>query len=133
MIAPSVGCHTMLFRFGLPSGACLELPIGQHISIKGFNQEGVMVSRQYTPTTSSETVGHFDVIIKIYPTGAMGNYLKNLKLGSMVPIKGPLGHLHYHGTCAQQQSRATPLAFAFALALSLHSLSSLSSSLNHPA
>ncbi len=87
----------MLFRFGLPEGYALGLPIGQHISIKGTNAEGKDVIRQYTPTTCENDVGHFDVIIKIYPNGQMGNYLKNLPLGTKVPVKGPLGSLHYNG------------------------------------
>lgn len=94
---PEVGLHTMLFRFGLPEGHALGLPIGQHISIKGTNLEGKEVIRQYTPTTCETDIGHFDVIIKIYPNGQMGNYLKNLPIGSMVSVKGPLGSLNYTG------------------------------------
>lgn len=90
-------CLTMLFRFELPAGAALALPTGQHITIKGVNAEGEDVMRQYTPTTNENTLGHFDVVIKIYPTGAMGNYLKNLPVGSMVDVKGPAGKFHYKG------------------------------------
>jgi cytochrome-b5 reductase len=97
VIAPEVGCHTMLFRFGLPLNHALALPCGQHISIKGFNESKAMVVRQYTPTTNEHTLGHFDVIIKIYPTGQMGNYLKNLPIGSFVELKGPNGNIRYKG------------------------------------
>jgi len=97
VISPDVGCHTMLFRFGLPPNTALALPCGQHISIKGYNDAKAMIVRQYTPTSNENTLGHFDVIIKIYPNGQMGNYLKNLPLGTMVEIKGPNGHLHYKG------------------------------------
>lgn len=88
----------MLFRFGLPSkNSTLDLPIGQHLSIKFTNEEKQLVARQYTPTTDENTKGHLDLIIKVYPKGQMGNYLKNLPIGSKVPFKGPLGSLEYKG------------------------------------
>eukprot|EP00461_Guttulinopsis_vulgaris_P000183 UN00183 len=97
LIPAEKGMLTMLFRFGLPQGYALALPTGQHISIKGFDAEGNVVFRQYTPTTNENTIGHFDVVIKIYPNGAMGNYLKNLPLNSDVEIKGPFGSFSYEG------------------------------------
>ena len=94
----SPGCAlTMLFRFELPAGSALALPTGQHITIKAVNAEGDEIMRQYTPTTNENVTGHFDVVIKIYPNGAMGNYLKELPIGSMVDIKGPQGKFHYKG------------------------------------
>ena len=100
MISPDVGLHTMLFRFQLPEGAYLALPIGQHLSIRAPTpgQDTAFVSRQYTPTTSVDTVGYFDLVIKISPTGVMGNYLKNLPTGSKVGVRGPSGSLQYKGS-----------------------------------
>lgn len=84
----------MVFRFGLPSkDAVLELPIGQHVSV----YKDAMTSRQYTPTTSEDTKGYFELMIKIYNDGQLGNYLKNLPLNTMVKFKGPQGHLVYNG------------------------------------
>lgn len=87
----------MLFRFQLPTGYSLALPTGQHITIKGQNADGDVIMRQYTPTTNEKTIGHFDVVIKIYPNGQLGNYLKNLPLNSDVEIKGPFGAFSYKG------------------------------------
>lgn len=87
----------MRFRFGLPEGYALNLPVGKHISLKCVDKDGNTVMRQYTPTTGQETVGYFDLIIKIYPNGVMGNYLKNLPLNNEVEIRGPNGLLEYYG------------------------------------
>lgn len=85
----------MLFRFELPAGKSLALPTGQHLSIRGKDSEGNPISRQYTPVTNENTVGYFDVVIKIYPDGQLGNYLKNLPVNSNVDIRGPFGAFHY--------------------------------------
>jgi len=62
--------------------------------------------RAYTPTSSIDEVGYFDLVVKIYfknvhpkfPNGgAMSQYLDSLPLGSVLDIKGPLGHIEYTG------------------------------------
>jgi cytochrome-b5 reductase len=90
----------MAFRFELPTGASLALPVGQHLSVRGTGSEGQVISRQYTPTTCEDHTGYFELVIKIYPTGQMGNYLKNLPVGSLVGVRGPSGSLQYHGAGA---------------------------------
>jgi cytochrome-b5 reductase len=42
----------------------LGLPIGQHVSVMA-EINGKQVSRSYTPTTSDEDRGHFDLLIKV--------------------------------------------------------------------
>ncbi|KAF2296771.1 hypothetical protein GH714_001813 [Hevea brasiliensis] len=63
--------------------------------------------RAYTPTSTIDVVGYFDLVIKIYckgvhpkfPNGGlMSQHLDSLPLGSIVDVKGPLGHIEYTGT-----------------------------------
>ena len=42
----------------------LGLPIGQHISVAA-EIDGKDVIRSYTPTTSDEDKGHFDLVVKV--------------------------------------------------------------------
>ena len=106
IIPSSEGMLTMLFRFELPAGKYLSLPTGQHLSIRGKDEEGNTISRQYTPVTNESTKGHFDVVIKIYPDGKLGNYLKNLPIDSMVEIRGPFGAFNYQGNGSVEIRRA---------------------------
>lgn len=53
------------YRFALPRpDDVLGLPIGQHISISAeINGKDIM--RSYTPTSSDDDLGHFDLLIKV--------------------------------------------------------------------
>ena len=53
------------YRFSLPNPeAVLGLPIGQHISVQA-EIGGKQVMRSYTPTSSDDDKGHFDLLIKV--------------------------------------------------------------------
>lgn len=105
---------TRRFTFGLPSkDQVLGLPTGQHVSLKytatvineetGKEEKKVMI-RSYTPVTDDTTaVGEFSLVIKVYrplppkfPNGGfMSQHLDDLKVGDMILMNGPKGHLHY--------------------------------------
>lgn len=53
------------YRFALPrSDDVLGLPIGQHVSVTAeINGKDIM--RSYTPTSSDDNLGHFDLLIKV--------------------------------------------------------------------
>lgn len=52
------------YRFGLPrNDDVLGLPIGQHITLI-VDINGKEVSRSYTPTSSDEDKGYFELVIK---------------------------------------------------------------------
>jgi len=97
---------TRLFRFALPSSQhCLGLPIGQHIYLSA-RINGSLVVRPYTPTSSDEDLGHFDLVIKVYfanvhprfpEGGKMSQHLDSLSLGDTIDVRGPSGHLDYQG------------------------------------
>lgn len=89
--------NTAIYRFALPRPTdILGLPIGQHISlaatIEGQPKE---VVRSYTPISSDETPGHFDLLIKSYPTGNISKYVASLMVGQTMKVKGPKGAMVY--------------------------------------
>lgn len=51
--------------------------------------------RSYTPITSDESKGHFDLIIKAYPTGNISKYVTGMKIGQMMDVRGPKGAMTY--------------------------------------
>ncbi|ORX54563.1 ferredoxin reductase-like protein [Hesseltinella vesiculosa] len=90
-----VNHNTSLYRFALPrSTDTLDLPIGQHISIVAVIN-GKEEKRSYTPTTGNDTFGHFDLVIKTYPTGLVSSYMEKLAPGDLVDIQGPNGAYFY--------------------------------------
>jgi len=89
-----VSPNTARYRFGLPRNAVLGLPIGQHVSVQA-EIGGKMVQRSYTPTSSDDDRGFFELMIKSYPTGNISKYFGDLTVGDMVSIKGPKGQMRY--------------------------------------
>ncbi|KAK7385239.1 hypothetical protein VNO78_30953 [Psophocarpus tetragonolobus] len=95
------------FRFALPKeNQVLGLPVGKHVFLYAHTDENNLVVRAYTPTSRPEEVGYFDLVVKIYfkgvhpkfPNGgAMSQYLESLEIGSVLDVKGPLGHIEYTG------------------------------------
>jgi len=88
---------TRLFRFALQSSEhILGLPIGQHMFLSA-EIDGKPVSRAYTPTSSDDEVGYFDLVIKVYPQGNMTRHLDTLNIGDTINVQGPRGRLTYQG------------------------------------
>jgi cytochrome-b5 reductase len=89
--------NTAIYRFKLPrENDILGLPIGQHISlaatIEGQPKE---VVRSYTPTSSDQDKGFFDLLIKSYDQGNISKHVANLKIGDKMKVKGPKGAMVY--------------------------------------
>ncbi|GAA5801066.1 NADH-cytochrome b5 reductase [Helicostylum pulchrum] len=83
------------YRFALPrKDACLGLPIGQHVSVMA-EINGKQISRSYTPTTSDDDLGHFDLLIKSYPQGNISKRFSELKVGDEMAVRGPKGNFNY--------------------------------------
>ena len=72
----------------------LGLPIGQHISVQA-EINGKQVMRSYTPTSSDDDKGHFDLVVKTYAQGNISLFLDKLQLGQNVRIRGPKGQFKY--------------------------------------
>lgn len=108
------------YRFALPHPQdVLGLPIGQHISVSAeINGKDVM--RSYTPTSSDDNLGHFDLLIKVsrrfrlgldepflfglqsYEKGNISRYVSLLKIGDKVRIRGPKGAFKYTPTLSRE-------------------------------
>ncbi|KAF0517017.1 NADH-cytochrome b5 reductase 1 [Gigaspora margarita] len=87
--------NSALYRFGLPNpDDVLGLPIGQHISIQA-EIDGKLIQRSYTPTSSDDDLGHFDLVIKTYPNGNISKWIDGLKVGQTITVKGPKGQFKY--------------------------------------
>ena len=53
------------------------------------------VVRSYTPISSDENAGYFDLLIKSYPTGNISKHIGELKIGQTLKVKGPKGAMVY--------------------------------------
>ncbi|KAL3452812.1 NADH-cytochrome b5 reductase 1 [Aspergillus insuetus] len=89
--------NVTIYRFALPRPTdILGLPIGQHISlaatIEGQPKE---VVRSYTPISSDNEVGYFDLLVKAYPQGNISKYLTTLNVGDTMKVRGPKGAMVY--------------------------------------
>jgi cytochrome-b5 reductase len=74
----------------------LGLPIGQHISLAAkIDGQDKEVVRSYTPISSDETPGYFDVLIKSYPTGNISKHMASLMVGQTMKVRGPKGAMVY--------------------------------------
>ncbi|CAF0931828.1 unnamed protein product [Brachionus calyciflorus] len=104
---------TRRMRFALPSPEhILGLPIGQHIYLSA-KINGDLVVRPYTPTTSDDDKGFFDLVIKVYKAGVhpkfpdggkMSQYLDKMQPGDKIEVRGPHGRLQYKGNGSFQIS-----------------------------
>ncbi|PON76616.1 Phenol hydroxylase reductase [Parasponia andersonii] len=102
----SISHDVRVFKFALPSeDQVLGLPVGKHIFLCATIDEKLCM-RAYTPTSSVDEVGFFELVVKVYfknvhpkfPNGGMmSQYLDSLTLGSVLDVKGPLGHIEYLG------------------------------------
>jgi cytochrome-b5 reductase len=74
----------------------LGLPIGQHITlaatIPGQPKE---IMRSYTPISSDQEAGYFDLLVKSYPQGNISKHLAGLRIGQTVKVRGPKGAMVY--------------------------------------
>ncbi|KAI7905724.1 uncharacterized protein BX663DRAFT_500701 [Cokeromyces recurvatus] len=87
--------NTAIYRFELPrKDAVLGLPIGQHVSVMA-EINGKQISRSYTPITSDDVQGHFDLLIKSYPSGNISRLFSELKIGDEISVRGPKGTFNY--------------------------------------
>ncbi|EFA75848.1 NADH-cytochrome b5 reductase [Heterostelium album PN500] len=90
-----VNHNTRIFRFGLPHPSDrLGLPIGQHISVRA-TVNGKEAYRPYTPISSDEDLGHFDLLIKVYDKGVMSGYIDKMFIGDLLEVRGPKGLFNY--------------------------------------
>jgi cytochrome-b5 reductase len=61
-------------------------------TLKGADKE---VVRSYTPISSDEDHGYFDLMIKAYPQGNISAHMATLRIGDIMKVKGPKGAMVY--------------------------------------
>lgn len=97
-----VSPNTAIYRFALPRhDALLGLPIGQHIVVQA-EINGKFVQRSYTPVSSDDDLGYFDLMIKTYEQGNISKYMSTLNIGDHIEVKGPRGQMKYHPELCEQ-------------------------------
>jgi len=57
--------------------------------------DGEEIKRSYTPTSTNDDIGYFDLVVKIYPKGKMSQHLDHLKIGETIKVSGPKGRFLY--------------------------------------
>ncbi|TMW86508.1 hypothetical protein EJD97_021288 [Solanum chilense] len=102
----SISHDVRKFKFALPSeDQVLGLPVGKHIFLCATVDDKLCM-RAYTPTSTVDEVGFFELVVKIYfkgvhpkfPNGGqMSQHLDSLPIGAFLDVKGPLGHIEYQG------------------------------------
>jgi cytochrome-b5 reductase len=101
-----VSHDTRIFRFALQSPEhILGLPIGHHMHLQA-TIDGKPIMRTYTPITSDDDKGYFELMIKVYfadthpnfpEGGKMTQHLERMSLGDTIDVKGPSGRFEYLG------------------------------------
>lgn len=101
-----VSHDTRRFRFALQTPEhVLGLPVGQHMYLSAKINDKLVI-RPYTPVTSDDEIGYFDLVIKVYfknvhpkfpEGGKMSQHLNDMDIGDSIDVRGPNGHLTYLG------------------------------------
>jgi len=88
---------TRLFRFALGPNQKLGLPVASCIVTRCNTPgpDGKPLIRPYTPITTEDTLGYFDLLIKVYPQGNMSKHIDSLKIGDSLEVKGPIAKIPY--------------------------------------
>jgi cytochrome-b5 reductase len=87
---------TRRFTFALPTNESkMNLPTASCIVLKFKDEDGKDVVRPYTPTSTPETTGRFELIVKRYPKAKMGSHLFTMRPGEEIDMKGPFMKLDY--------------------------------------
>lgn len=93
----TISPNTKRFELALPSKDHeMGLTTASFVLIKGPNDEdGKIVTRPYTPTSTNDDKGVCELVIKAYPNGKVTTYLHSLKEGDVVEVKGPMAKFRY--------------------------------------
>ncbi|KAJ2821075.1 NADH-cytochrome b5 reductase [Coemansia erecta] len=91
----SLSHNTARYRFELPSPeSTLGLPIGRHIQLM-VEVDGKQVARSYTPTSTDNDRGYFELVVKTYESGVVSSYLHRMRVGDTISVRGPRGTFQY--------------------------------------
>ncbi|KAK9350691.1 hypothetical protein V1523DRAFT_458031 [Lipomyces doorenjongii] len=87
--------NVAIYRFALPHQTdILGIPSGQHVSVMA-TIDGNDVVRSYTPISTDDNHGYFDLLVKSYPQGKVSTFIARLEVGQTIRFRGPKGHMIY--------------------------------------
>eukprot|EP00930_Biecheleria_cincta_P032570 TRINITY_DN22597_c0_g1_i1.p1 TRINITY_DN22597_c0_g1~~TRINITY_DN22597_c0_g1_i1.p1 ORF type:complete len:300 (-),score=36.35 TRINITY_DN22597_c0_g1_i1:378-1277(-) len=85
------GPRTKLIKCKLPTEqSVMGMPVAAYVLVGGDGW-----SSAYTPVTTDDQKGYFELLVKGYPDGQVSRYLCSLKPGDSVLVKGPVHKLPY--------------------------------------
>lgn len=93
--------NTKQFRFEIPPGISFDYLPGDHIRIYP-DKNNAKEFRPYTPTTTPDEKGFFELVIKRYPGGKVSPYMHERKPGDMIAISGPHEGGHFEDGMARE-------------------------------
>jgi len=98
------GPGTKVLRCKLPSDQhVMGMKVSSMVMVGGAKgEDGKAPARPYTPITTDDQAGYFELLIKGYPSGVVSKYLCSLKPGDSVEIKGPFPKLSYTANMKKQ-------------------------------
>lgn len=79
---------TRAFKFKLDNNSALDFLPGDHLMMHA-EIDGQTHKRPYTPSSTPDDSGFFEVIIKRYPDGLMSGYIHDRKIGDEILLQGP--------------------------------------------
>ena len=84
------------FFFAIPDpAASANIPVASCILAKFVETDGKEVVRPYTPISTNNVKGRFELLIKRYPRSKMGTHIFSMKPGEELAIKGPFEKFKY--------------------------------------
>lgn len=91
------GPGTKVIKCQLPSDEhIMGMKVSSMVMVKGSEvEEGIASTRPYTPITTDDQAGYFELLVKGYPNGVVSKYLCSLEAGDMIQVKGPFPKLQY--------------------------------------
>lgn len=89
--------NTKLYNVALPTAHHeMGMQTASFVMVKGPpDAEGKATMRPYTPTSTNEHKGSFELVIKAYPNGVVSSYLHTLQPGDSIEVKGPIMKFKY--------------------------------------
>jgi cytochrome-b5 reductase len=81
----------------------MGMTVSSLVMVQGaVGEDGKAPARPYTPITTDDQLGYFELMVKGYPTGKVSKYLCSLKPGDTVHVKGPFPKLSYKANMKKQ-------------------------------
>jgi len=91
------GLGSKILKCQLPSSEhVMGMKVSSMVMVNGTQgDDGKVPARPYTPISTDDQKGYFELLVKGYPTGTVSKYLCSLKAGDSVEVKGPFPKLPY--------------------------------------